>query len=112
MFGLYKMKGYVFMNTIIDNGLNTYRNMQQADKQNHARIRNGNWGSTAGPLYEDVRIPNTKDSGISVQEAYERLSGSGKTLPEAEQLSPTEGKIEKVTDITIRREWKKRQPLF
>ena len=44
------------MNTIIDNGLNAYRHMQQADKRNHIRIRNGNWGSTAEPLYEDARI--------------------------------------------------------
>lgn len=105
------------MNTIIGNGLNNYRYTQQSDKQNHTRIRNGNWGSTTEPFYEDVRILNTKDSGISVQEAYERLGGSGKALPETgqdeerkdksveasytEQLPSTEDEILKVTDIEV-----------
>ena len=107
------------MNTIIGNGLNTYRHTQQASRQNHTRIGNGNWGGAAEPLYEDARSMNIKDSGISAQEAYERMSGSGKALPEAEQdeecknksveegsteqLSPTEDEIEilKVTDIEV-----------
>lgn len=33
----------------------------------------------------DVQTVNTTDTGISMQEAYERLSGSGKPLPEAGQ---------------------------
>lgn len=73
------------MNTIIGNGLNTYRHTQQADKQNRARTGNGNWEHAAESVYEDARIINTKDSGISAQEAYERMGGSGKTLPEAGQ---------------------------
>ena len=43
------------MNTIIGNGLNTYRHTQQADKQNRVRTENGNWGRTAEPFYEDVQ---------------------------------------------------------
>ena len=89
------------MNTIIGNGLDTYRHTQQADKQNRARTGNGNWGRTAEPLYEDARSMNTKDSGISAQEAYERLGGSGKILPEAEQLPLAESEIEKVTEIGV-----------
>lgn len=105
------------MNTIIGNGLNTYRHTQQADRQNRVRTGNGNWGRTAEPFYEDVQSPDTKDSGISAQEAYERMSGSGKAVPEveqdeecknksvevsdAEQLPLAENEIEKVTDIEV-----------
>ena len=107
------------MNTIIDSGLNTYRHTQQADKQNCTRTGHGNWGRTAEPLYEDAWIINSKDSGISAQEAYERLGSSGKTLPEAgqdeecmdksaktsdaEQIPSAEDEIEilKVTDIEV-----------
>lgn len=105
------------MNTIIDNGLNTYRHTQKADWQNHTRTGNSNWKSTMEPFYEDAGILDSKDSGISAQEAYERLSSSGKALPEAgwdeeykdrsveangtEQLPPTESETEKVTDIEV-----------
>lgn len=89
------------MNTIIGNGLNTYRHTQQADKQNRVRTENGNWGRTAEPFYEDVQSSDTKDFGISAQEAYERLGGSGKAVPEAEQLPLAESEIEKVTDIEV-----------
>ena len=105
------------MNTIIGNGLNTYRHTQQADKQNRVRTGNGNWGRAAEPLYEDARSLKTEDSGISAQEAYERMSGSGKAVPEveqdeecknksvevsdAEQLPLAENEIEKVTDIEV-----------
>ena len=89
------------MNTIIGNGLNTYRHTQQADRQNRVRTANGNWGRTAEPFYEDVQSSNTKDSGISAQEAYERMSGSGKAVSEAEQSPPTEEGTIKVTDIEV-----------
>lgn len=86
------------MNTIIGNSSYTYRYTRQADKQNRARTGNGNWGRAAEPLYEDARSMNTKDSGISAQEAYERMSGPGKTLPEAGR---DEIEISKVTDIEV-----------
>lgn len=86
------------MNTIIGNGLNSYRHTQQAGKQNHIRTGNGNWGHAAESVYEDIGGLKTKDSGISAQEAYERLGNSGKTLPEAGQ---DEIEILKVTDIEV-----------
>lgn len=70
------------MNTITGDSMYTYKSTQQADKPTHVRNRNGNLGSTAKQHYEDVRIVNTKDSSIAMQEAYDRMSGSGKALPE------------------------------
>lgn len=73
------------MNIISSNNSYIYRSTQQADKQNHDQTRNGNWESTAKQFYEDAQTVNTEDSGISIQEAYERMGSSGKALPEAGQ---------------------------
>ena len=93
------MEEYVFMNTISSNSSYTYRCRQQADKQPYVRNKNGNLGSTAGHLYEDVQIINTKDSSISMLEAYERLSGLGKTLLEADQNGECKDKSAEVSDV-------------
>lgn len=87
------------MNTITGNSLYTYRSTQQAYKQNHVRIRNDNLGRTTEQLYEDVQIVNTKDSSISMQEAYERLSGSGKALYEVGQDEECKDKSVEVSDV-------------
>ena len=107
------------MNTIIGNSSYIYRHTQQAGKQNHIRTGNGNWGHAAESVYEDAGGLKTKDSGITAQEAYERVGNSGKTLPETgreeeykdksvevsdtEQLPTKEDEIEilKVTDIEV-----------
>lgn len=87
------------MNTIIGNSLYSYRGTQQVDKQNHIRIRNDNLGSAAEQLYENVRIVKTKDSGISIQEAYERICDPGKAIPEVEQDEECEDMFIKVSDV-------------
>lgn len=87
------------MNTISSNSSYTYRSTQQEDKQNHIRNRNGNLGSMVEQFYKDVQIVNTKDSGISMQEAYERLRGSGMALPEAGQDEECKDKSVEVSDV-------------
>ena len=87
------------MNTISSNSSYTYRSTQQADKQNNVRTRNDNWENTAKQLYEDVQTVNTKESGISMQEAYERLGGSGKTLPEVGQDEEYKDKSVEKSDV-------------
>ncbi|MDE6388149.1 MAG: hypothetical protein K2L82_10150 [Lachnospiraceae bacterium] len=73
------------MNAIIGNSSYTCRSIQRADRQKHVRSSNGNLESAVEQFYGDVGIVNTKDSDISIQEAYERLSGLGKALPEVGQ---------------------------
>ncbi|MDE7258072.1 MAG: hypothetical protein K2N77_02360 [Lachnospiraceae bacterium] len=87
------------MNTISSNSSYTYRSRQQEDKQPHVRNRNGNLGSTEDQFYEDVQIVSTKDFGISMQEAFERMSGSSKDLLEAGQDEEYKDKSVEVSDV-------------
>lgn len=80
------------MNAINSNSSYIYGSTQQATNQNRVQTGNGNWESTAKQFYENAQTVNTKEPGISVQEAYERLNGSGKILPEAGQDEECEDK--------------------
>ncbi|MDE6845723.1 MAG: hypothetical protein K2J99_08155 [Lachnospiraceae bacterium] len=87
------------MNTISSNSSYAYRSAPQAEKQNHVRIRYSNLESTAKQLYEDSQTVSTESSGISMQEAYERLSGTGKALIEAGQDEECKDKPVEESDV-------------
>lgn len=87
------------MNTITGNSLYSYGSTQQTDKKNNVRNRNSSYESITGQHNEDDRIANTKNLDISIQEAYESLSGSGKTLPEAGQDEECEDKSAGMSDV-------------
>ncbi len=88
------------MSTIIGNGLRTYKSIQQTDKQNHVRNKTNYQRNAAEQLYEDVQSVSAKDSGISTQEAYERLGGSSKALLGVGQSASLDGET-KVTEIEV-----------
>lgn len=87
------------MNEISGNRLYPYRSTQQASKQNHVWIRNSNPKGTEEKFYDDIQTVNSRNSGISRQEAYERLSGSGKILQEESQDEAYNEKFMEVSDV-------------
>lgn len=87
------------MNTITGNSLYSYGNTQQANKKNNVMNGNSSYESITGQHNEEDLIVNTRDSDISMQEAYERLSGSGKALSEAGQDEECEDKSAGVSDV-------------
>ena len=110
------------MNTITSNSLYTHRAMLQTEAQNHIRNRKSNLGSTKEQMGVDVPMQKTPDAGISTLDAYERLGGTVRVIPdagqdensadaasvsvemrEAEQLpaAEDESETEKVTDIGV-----------
>ena len=110
------------MNMITSNNLYTHRALLQTDSQNHIRNRKSNLGSTMEQMCADVPVKKTTDASISTLDAYERMGGLVRVIPEtgqdkdgedatetsreargAEKLPAAENETEteKVTDIGV-----------